>query len=67
MARPKGTKNVMRTPEEKEEIVLEASRCGIRPTAVGWISFRHICYTNKTSIHHAKINVQTKQRQNQFY
>ena len=32
MARPKGTKNVMRTPEEKELIVLEASRCGIRPT-----------------------------------
>ena len=33
MARPKGTKNVMRTPEEKELIVLEASRCGIRPTS----------------------------------
>lgn len=33
MARPKGTKNVMRTPEEKEQIVLETSRCGIRPTA----------------------------------
>ena len=31
MARPKGTKNIMRTPEEKEQIVLEASRCGVRP------------------------------------
>ena len=34
MARPKGTKNVMRTPEEKERIVLEASRCGTRPTSI---------------------------------
>ena len=28
MARPKGTKNVMRTPEKKEQIVLEAFKCG---------------------------------------
>ena len=33
MARPKGTKNIMRTPEEKEQIVLEASRCGVWPTS----------------------------------
>ena len=31
--RPKGTKNVMRTPEEKEGIVLEALGNGLRPTA----------------------------------
>ena len=41
MARPKGTKNVMRTPEEKENIVLEASRCGIRPTAKKYGIDRH--------------------------
>ena len=33
MGRPKGTKNVMRTPEEKEVIVLEALENGIRLTA----------------------------------
>ena len=33
MARPKGTKSVMRTPEEKERIVLEALENGIRLTA----------------------------------
>ena len=33
MGRPKGTKNVMRTPEEKERIVLEALGGGTRPTA----------------------------------
>ena len=33
MGRPKGTKNVMRAPEEKEAIVLEALENGVRPTA----------------------------------
>lgn len=33
MARPKGAKNIMRTPEEKEKIVLETSRHGIKPTS----------------------------------
>ena len=33
MARPKGTKNVMRSPEEKEAIVLEAIEYGICKTA----------------------------------
>ena len=33
MARPKGTKNVMRTPEEKEQIVLESFQKGRRKTA----------------------------------
>lgn len=33
MARPKGTKNVMRSPEEKERIVLEATECGTCRTA----------------------------------
>ena len=32
MARPKGTKNVMRTPEEKEQIVLEAFKDGPNAT-----------------------------------
>lgn len=32
IGRPKGTKNVMRTPEEKERIVLEALKNGTRPT-----------------------------------
>ena len=31
--RPKGTKNAMRTPEEKEAIVLEALENGVSPTA----------------------------------
>ncbi len=35
MGRPKGTKNVMRTPEEKERIVLEALERGFDPTAAG--------------------------------
>ena len=34
MGRPKGTKNVMRTPEEKEAIVLEAIENGVRSAAV---------------------------------
>lgn len=33
MGRPKGTKNVMRTPEEKEAIVLEAIENGVLPSA----------------------------------
>ena len=33
IGRPKGTKNVMRTPEEKERIVLEALENGSRPVA----------------------------------
>ncbi len=33
MGRPKGAKNVMRTPEEKEAIVLEALDRGVHPTA----------------------------------
>ena len=33
MGRPKGTKNAMRTPEEKERIVLEALENGYRPVA----------------------------------
>lgn len=33
MARPRGTKNVMRTPEEKERIVLEALENGSKPVA----------------------------------
>ena len=33
IGRPKGAKNVMRTPEEKERIVLEALENGGRPTA----------------------------------
>ena len=33
MARPKGAKNDMRTPEEKEAIVLEAAQSGISATA----------------------------------
>ena len=33
MGRPKGTKNNMRTPEEKERIVLESREAGSRPTA----------------------------------
>ena len=33
MARPKGTKNVMRSPEEKERIVLEATERGTFRTA----------------------------------
>ena len=33
MARPKGTKNVMRSPEEKERIVLEALERGTKRTA----------------------------------
>lgn len=34
IGRPKGTKNVMRTPEEKERIVLEAIENGIGSTTV---------------------------------
>ena len=33
IGRPKGTRNVMRTPKEKERIVLEALESGVRPTA----------------------------------
>ena len=33
MGRPKGTKNVMRTPEEKEAIVLEAIENGVLSSA----------------------------------
>lgn len=29
MARPKGTKNNMRSPEEKEQIVLDATKLGV--------------------------------------
>ncbi len=32
MARPKGTKNVMRSPEEKERIVLESYEAGLGKT-----------------------------------
>lgn len=32
MARPKGTKNNMRSPKEKEQIVLEAFKCGSNAT-----------------------------------
>ena len=32
MARPKGTKNVMRSPEEKERIVRESYEAGLRKT-----------------------------------
>lgn len=34
MARPKGTKNVMRSPEEKERIVRESYEAGLRKTVV---------------------------------
>ena len=33
MARPKGTKNIMRSPEEKEQLVIEASRYGVAQTS----------------------------------
>ena len=32
--RPKGTKNTMRTPEEKERIVLESYEAGLKKTSV---------------------------------
>ena len=32
MARPRGTKNNMRSPKEKEQIVLEAFKCGPNAT-----------------------------------
>ena len=32
MARPRGTKNNMRSPKEKEQIVLEAFKCGANAT-----------------------------------
>lgn len=32
MARPRGTKNNMRSPKEKEQIVLEAFKCGSNAT-----------------------------------
>ena len=34
MARPKGTKSVMRSPEEKERIVRESYEAGLRKTVV---------------------------------
>lgn len=43
--RPKGTKNIMRSPEEKEQIILFAKANGIRETARFYSIDRKTIYT----------------------
>ncbi len=45
IGRPRGTKNVMRTPEEKEAIVLEAIENGVRSTAARYELTRSLLQT----------------------
>ena len=56
MARPKGTKNVMRSPEEKEMIILEIFDSGTKRTAEKYGISRRLLHTWISKYHRLGIS-----------